>query len=93
MTLDPTKPPSLTIDWDTYGELLENSDLSDEQKHEFIQTLWSIVVSFVDLGFGTHPLQQLEGKEISFDALNPDDVISLSDSTPNLKTEQDTTSQ
>jgi len=50
--------PSLSIDWDLYGTYLEDSDLSDEQKREFIETLWSIVVSFVDLGFGIHPLQQ-----------------------------------
>ncbi len=34
MTLAPTKPPSLTIDWDAYGELMEDSDLNDEQKRE-----------------------------------------------------------
>ncbi|MCV6576552.1 MAG: hypothetical protein OIF58_12515 [Cohaesibacter sp.] len=93
MTLAPTKPPSLSIDWDTYGELLEDSDLSDDQKREFIQVLWSITVSFVDLGFGVHPLQQLEGKDISFDELNINDVIGSSEDTPILKTEQDTTSQ
>lgn len=45
-------PPQLTIDWDAYGQYLEGSDLSDDQKIELIETLWSIVVSFVDLGFG-----------------------------------------
>jgi hypothetical protein len=50
--------PGLSIDWDLYLAHLEESDLSEEQKREFIQTLWSIVVSFVDLGFGIHPLQQ-----------------------------------
>ncbi len=50
--------PSLTIDWDYYLAFLEGSDVSEEQKRELIETLWSIVVSFVDLGFGVHPLQQ-----------------------------------
>jgi len=55
--------PALSIDWDLYLAHLEESDLSDAQKREFIQTLWSIVVSFVDLGFGTHPLQQARPDE------------------------------
>ncbi|MCF6200383.1 MAG: hypothetical protein L3J67_13540 [Hyphomicrobiaceae bacterium] len=51
-------PPNLTIDWELYGAYLEDSDLTEAEKREFIETLWSIVVSFVDLGFGIHPLQQ-----------------------------------
>jgi len=50
-------PPTLTIDWDLYGQYLEDSDLSDAEKREFIEVLWSIVVSFVDLGIGIHPAQ------------------------------------
>jgi hypothetical protein len=49
---EPAPYPSLTVDWDLYAEYLEQSDLSDDQKREFIETLWAIVVSFVDLGFG-----------------------------------------
>ncbi len=51
-TQESKTPPQLTIDWDAYGQYLEESDLSDDQKIELIETLWSIVVSFVDLGFG-----------------------------------------
>lgn len=43
--------PRLTIDWELYAELLEDSDLADSEKREFIEMLWSLVVSFVDLGF------------------------------------------
>ena len=50
--------PSLTIDWELYGQMLDESDWSDEQKREFIACLWSIVVGFVDLGFNIHPVQQ-----------------------------------
>jgi len=49
---------ALTIDYDLYAQYLEDSDLSEDQKREFIETLWSVIVSFVDLGFGVHPLQQ-----------------------------------
>lgn len=60
MTDDTTPPklPSLTIDWELYASYLEDSDLTDDQKRDFIEALWGIVVAFVDLGFGTHPVQQ-----------------------------------
>ena len=51
------QPPSLTIDWEEFGHHLDDSDLSDEQKQEFIETLFGIMLSFVDLGFGIHPVQ------------------------------------
>lgn len=49
--------PALTIDWDLYGQYLEDSNLSEAEKRETIEALWDIVVSFVDLGFGIHPAQ------------------------------------
>jgi len=54
-------PPTLTIDWELYGKYLEESDLSDAEKREFLETILSIVVSAVDLGFGVHPVQQAAG--------------------------------
>lgn len=55
--------PSLSIDWDLYGSMLEDSDLSEEQQRELIESLWSIVMAFVDLGFGIHPIQQVCGED------------------------------
>ena len=46
------KSPNLSIDWQLYADALDQSDLTDNEKREFIETLWYIVVSFVDLGFG-----------------------------------------
>ncbi|MCP3054962.1 hypothetical protein [Aurantimonas marianensis] len=42
----------LSVDWQLYADALDQSDLTDDEKREFIETLWYIVVSFVDLGFG-----------------------------------------
>lgn len=50
--------PALTIDYALYEKHLDECDLTDEQKQEFLDTLWSVIVGFVDLGFGVHPLQQ-----------------------------------
>ncbi len=54
-------PPTLTIDWELYGKYLDETDLSDAEKREFLKTIWAIVVSAVDLGFGMHPVQQASG--------------------------------
>lgn len=74
---DGLQPPSLTIDWELYGEYLEDSDLSDDQKREFIETLWSIVIAFVDLGFGVHPVQQACEQNPENGVFLPDDLLHL----------------
>lgn len=55
--------PILTVDVKKYQALLDESGLSDEQKEEFLQALWSMVVTFVELGFGVHPLQEVCGQD------------------------------
>ncbi|MEL6502836.1 MAG: hypothetical protein AAFQ10_00140 [Pseudomonadota bacterium] len=49
---------ALTLDTALYERYLADADLTEGQKHEFLQSLWSLIVGFVDLGFGIHPLQQ-----------------------------------
>lgn len=46
------------VDYERYQHYLDNSDLSDEEKQQVIQALWDVIVNFVDLGIGVHPLQQ-----------------------------------
>jgi len=77
-----TAPPRLTIDWDAYLPFFEDEDISDEDKRELIEALWSIMVSFVDLGFGVHPVQQACGQEVSLAEMPAVDVLNL----PNTKT-------
>lgn len=55
--------PTLAVDVERYQAYLDGSDFSDAQKEEFLQALWSIIVSFVELGFGVHPLQEVCGKD------------------------------
>ena len=53
-------------------------DLSDEEKTLFLDTLWSIILSFIELGFGVHPIQQACGKDsknASKPALSKEDMI------------------
>ncbi len=55
-------PLAFTIDVKRYEHFLENSDLSEEQKCEFLETLWNIICELVSLGFGVHPLQEIESQ-------------------------------
>lgn len=52
--------PVVTVDYKRYAHLLEDSDLTEEQKVQLLQALWTIIVEFVSLGFGVHPLQQVK---------------------------------
>ena len=47
-----TNLPDVAFDWEAFAPHLADADLTEDQKKEFIETLWSIVTAFVDLGFG-----------------------------------------
>jgi len=74
--------PTLTIDYALYEHYLESSGMTEDQKRDFLDALWFIVVSFVDLGVGVHPLQQVdeacEQNQIPAEYATPDsgDVLS-----------------
>lgn len=53
---------SLQLDVAYYQELFDDPDLSETEKEQIITALWSIVVAFVELGFGVHPAQQACGQ-------------------------------
>ena len=46
-----TTAPALRFDWHDWLPYLADSNIPDAQKQEFIETLWPIVLSFVDLGY------------------------------------------
>jgi len=76
-TNTPAKMPSLQVDWEVYAQMLEASDWSDARKREFIETIWSLVMTFVDLGYGIHPVQQACGESNSLDEIIKVDMLSL----------------
>lgn len=53
---------SLTLDVSRYDQFLQECDWSEEQKAQFLNSLWHIVVTFVDLGFGMDATQAACGK-------------------------------
>ncbi len=42
-----------------YLGYLDDSGLTDEQKIEYLQALWTILVTFIDLGFDVNSVQQV----------------------------------
>jgi hypothetical protein len=44
--------PTLALDVALYDHYLENSNLSEEERHQFIHAMWNLVCEFVFLGFG-----------------------------------------
>lgn len=78
--------PRLEIDIDKYQAYLDGSDLTPAQKEDFLRALWSVVVAFVDLGFGVHPVQQACGQvEKILDPLLQGDSDGLNSSKPNIR--------
>jgi hypothetical protein len=77
---EPTKNsrPLLTLDVARYEEYLKDCDLTEEQKQEFLQTLWNIIIMFVSAGFGVEPTQQACGElaEIAFEN-SPDSLNAI----------------
>lgn len=77
---NPAAKPRVEIDIDKYQSYLDGSGLTPEQKDDFLRALWTIMVTFVDLGFGVHPVQQACGqveKSLDLPAQADSDRVSL----------------
>jgi len=75
-----TTRPALKLDVERYEEMLKSCDLTEEQRQDFLETIWSIIVGFVDLGFDIHPLQQADpdgcGQDLDLTSFMASDVVS-----------------
>ncbi|MDH5721910.1 MAG: hypothetical protein OEY94_01130 [Alphaproteobacteria bacterium] len=67
--------PTLTLDIERYEEYLEDCDMTEAQQEEFLQTLWDIIVCFVDMGFGIEPTQAACGELIKKSAHDPSNEL------------------
>ena len=81
--------PTLTIDWELYAAMLEESDMPLDQQKELIETLWSIAVTFVDLGFDLNPIQQICGEGDDPLSDTPPDIVSLIEQQLEQRNEED----
>ena len=53
----------IKVDVERYQGYLDGTDMTDAQKEEFLQAIWLVMVSFVELGFEVHPVQEVCGKD------------------------------
>ena len=60
---DASSKPVILVDVEKYQAFLDGWDATSAEKEEFLQTLWGIIVSFVEWGYGVHPLQEVCGKD------------------------------
>ncbi|BBK42780.1 hypothetical protein STVA_28000 [Allostella vacuolata] len=56
-------PPALELDVERYRGDLAGFDLNEDQQRELLETLWSIMRSFVELGFTVDVCGQVFGDE------------------------------
>ncbi|RWX11387.1 hypothetical protein EHI42_24250 [Rhizobium hidalgonense] len=63
--------PIVTVDVERYQFWLDGTELSPSQKEEVVQSLWLIVMTFVELGFGIHPVQSVYAPNLAGDAVEP----------------------
>lgn len=55
---------ALHFDVELYRHYFEDSGLTELQQREMLEALWILVVGFVDMGFGIHPVQHvLDGRK------------------------------
>lgn len=57
---DAAAKKSLSVDVERYEHMLEG--LPEAQRREVLEALWSIIMTFVEMGYGVHPLQEVCGK-------------------------------
>lgn len=64
-----TRPaPQVAFDWRDFLPYLADADLTEAEKREFIETMWSIVLAFVDLGFEVRSPEDCCGQAIDLKA-------------------------
>lgn len=82
----PSAPPP---DIEKYLPFVEEFDVTDAQKIEFLQTLWSIMSAFVDLGWGVDSVQRIlpAWREISMDSQGDELQITDQNITPEFNGE------
>lgn len=49
--------PDFPLDLSAYAPLLEDEDLTDTERDQLLELLWTIIVEFVAMGFHAHPVE------------------------------------
>ncbi|GEM_PF-1387200 len=82
--LDIKTPIVPKLDIKKYQPHIEEFDLTDEEQRNLLETLWSIMTSFVDIGFGVDVVQLLF-KRAASDSFNSEpDALEIKDQLNNF---------
>ena len=60
---DATADRIIKVDVERYQSYLDGTNMTPAQKEEFLQAMWLVMVSFVELGFEVHTVQEVCGKD------------------------------
>lgn len=63
----PGPPPKLDFDWRDWLPYIAEADLTETEKQELIETLWAIILVFVDLGWDVGAQTPAESYGQSYD--------------------------
>lgn len=88
-SFDASARPVLTVDVRKYQDLIDDLALSEAQKNEFLRALWSVVVTFVELGFNVHPLQEVCGQDSGVLSNSPKEAFDQVKSNGSSETQND----
>ena len=55
----------IKVDVERYQSYLDDTGMTDQQKKDFLQAMWLVMMSFVEIGFEVHPIQHVCGKASS----------------------------
>lgn len=61
--------PALRFDWTDWLPYLDDQDIPEAQKRVLIESLWGIVVAFVDLGWQLNPAPEFSGNTFDLKAI------------------------
>lgn len=64
-----TARPSFHLNWEDWLPYLEDSDATEAEKQALIETLWNILVGFIDLGWEVADGEKISGKDVDLSAV------------------------
>jgi len=73
-----TTKPSVGIDVDYYQGIIDDPEVSEIRKRELIEIIGAILINFIDIGFGVHPVQ-LASQEKQSQQTNKEKLLERSD--------------
>ena len=79
----PEGKPVVEVDIAYYARLLDDPELGEADRSAMLEALWDMMVVFVELGFGVHPVQEVCGQfaqAASESALAGKDLLQSDDS-------------